>query len=582
MRLYSRAILPTSTIKIELFNNVGFLIARTIVDSPQFVTVGVVSEGNYELEIEGPDIQPVTQQFTVHPGEGIHTETVELRPAMTEQFPTEIRGSVLRDKNVPPKAQKELDKAAEASYHHEWAKAVKSYEKAVQIYPNGAAPYMYLATALLRLGEKDKAKDALQKAITLKPDYEPPYIMLARVYAGEQQYPPIVDLLQKAISMHGDDAEALFLLSNADLQTGKYADAVVNARKVHLLPHRGFEAAHFICGLALAQEHKNDEAAEELKIFLKEAPQSTMAPRARDALASLSSPDGGLHEISVKDLPAAVSARELGSIAAANPVPPLPRKFWAPPDVDDKMPAVQKDQPCDLHQIVAQVSSRVKELAVNLQEFTATERIEQAEIDNDGKERKPITAQFDYGAEIRENGPSHLTVQEYRNGTVAFDVFPSKLATTGMAAFALIFHPDYVNDFTITCEGQSNVEGEPAWQLHFSEYPDAKVNFRGYQVSGKYYPIKLKGRAWISASTYQVMKLETDLLEPLPNILQWEHVTITYHSVAFAKRKVDLWLPETEEIYMNYRGHNYRDQHKLSNFQLFAVDSDEKVNIKQN
>jgi tetratricopeptide (TPR) repeat protein len=576
VRLYSRSNLPTTTIKVELSTELGTPLAHGIVDSPGMLTLALVTAGQYTLEVSGPEIQPVTEQFRVLSGEGLHIETVELKPKAEEtQSSGGIPGSLVRDKNVPRKAQAELDKAAEASNHHQWAKAVKSYNKALELCPQAASTYVYLAGALLRLGDKTRAREALSKAIVVKPDYAPPYIMLARLYAGDKDYAQVIVLLRRTLSFHGDDAEALFLLSNAELQAGKYSEAIVDARKVHTLPHRGYEAAHFICGLALQQQGDRVEAAEEYRIFLKEAPESTMAARARETLTSLTSP--AIREVSVHDLPAAITARELTSMTAGLPLPPLPRKSWAPPDVDEIMPPVRNDTPCDLLMILRRTSSKVQELASNLKEFAATERIEQVEVENSGSRRKPVAAQFNYVADIHENGPGNLKVEEYRNSTTAFNIFPSKLATTGMAAFALIFHPAYIGSFTVTCEGLSSVQDQPAWQLHFSEYPDARLNFRAYRVGGKFYPVKLKGRAWISADTDQVLKLETDLLEPIHDILQWEHVTITYHSVAFPKRKADLFLPETAEIYMNYRGHNYHDVHKLSDFQLFSVDTSQQT-----
>jgi hypothetical protein len=76
-------------------------------------------------------------------------------------------------------------------------------------------------------------------------------------------------------------------LANAQFENAHYEDAIATARKVHALPHKGFEAAHFICAAALESQHRPAEAAEEYRLLLQEAPDSKMAPNARRALESL-------------------------------------------------------------------------------------------------------------------------------------------------------------------------------------------------------------------------------------------------------------------------------------------------------
>ncbi len=96
------------------------------------------------------------------------------------------------------------------------------------------------------------------------------------------------------------------------------------------------------------------------------------------------------------------------------------------------------------------------------------------------------------------------------------------------------------------------------------------------------YPVKLKGRAWIAADTYQVIRLETDLLEQIPAIhLFVDHLMIEYRPVQFQKRRVELWLPETAELYFDFKGHRYHRRHSLSDFQLFSVDTSQQIQQPQ-
>ena len=179
-------------------------------------------------------------------------------------------------------------------------------------------------------------------------------------------------------------------------------------------------------------------------------------------------------------------------------------------------------------------------------------------------------------------GAGMLSVDEYRNGERSLEEFPARIATLGLAAQALIFHPYYVEDFEMSCEGLGQLRGQPAWQVHFRQRNDRPSRFRVYRVKQVVYPVKLKGRAWIAADTLQVVRLETDLAEEIPAIrLQRDHLTVDYRAVQFQKRGVALWLPESVEFYFDFRGHRYHRRHSFSDFLLFSVDISQQIQPPQ-
>jgi hypothetical protein len=97
-------------------------------------------------------------------------------------------------------------------------------------------------------------------------------------------------------------------------------------------------------------------------------------------------------------------------------------------------------------------------------------------------------------------------------------------------------------------------------------------------MGGSVYLPKFKGPAWITTSGYDVLRIETDLVAPIPNInLQREHQVIKYAPVEFPKRQVRLWLPESTSLYIAYRGRRCERVHRYSQFQVFSVDSAEAV-----
>src|SRR5437016_3374195 len=88
----------------------------------------------------------------------------------------------------------------------------------------------------------------------------------------------------------GRKARSLTALANVELQNGETALALTNARKVpSLANHKQFAVSHLIVAQALTGRGQDDEIAKEYEEYLKEAPDSSLAPRVKDALAKLKS-----------------------------------------------------------------------------------------------------------------------------------------------------------------------------------------------------------------------------------------------------------------------------------------------------
>jgi hypothetical protein len=260
----------------------------------------------------------------------------------------------------------------------------------------------------------------------------------------------------------------------------------------------------------------------------------------------------------------------VGNLAMAAP------NGWSPPDIDAAVPPVNSSVACPLGIVLEEAAKRADEFVENLQRFTADDRIEQIELGKDGKQHRSSKELAHYTAEIVMNTSGTYRVQEYRS-TIAGTV-PPPITDTGTAAFALIFHPRHVEHFDIRCEGQAQVDGVPAWQVRFEESPDEIGAFHAMQIDANVYFLRLKGRAWIAVDGYQVLRLQTDLINPIPQIeLEVEHLDIAYAPVEFQKLKLRLWLPKQTSLYIGYHGRRYQRVHSFSAFQLFNVETQESV-----
>lgn len=231
---------------------------------------------------------------------------------------------------------------------------------------------------------------------------------------------------------------------------------------------------------------------------------------------------------------------------------------------------------CPLSQILQAASDRATEMVDNLQRFTAIEEVEHTEVKKNGKRRTSAKQLFSYVANIEQSSSGAFWVEEYRLAKTQGD--SPNVWDKGTATFALIFHPQVIRNFAFRCEGRIESSGSPAWQLSFEESPDPRKSFHQIRIDRSIYQLRFKGRAWIAADNNQILRLQTDLVTPIPQIhLQLEHLDIFYAPVEFNRPKFRVWLPARTSMQIKYRGRFYERVHKFNQFQLFLVDTEQTV-----
>lgn len=259
------------------------------------------------------------------------------------------------------------------------------------------------------------------------------------------------------------------------------------------------------------------------------------------------------------------------------PVDAFPAPPWPPADVDDFVPPVSPSPPCSLPQVLTRAGRRVEQLVRDLDRFSATETVRHQKVDKAGRLSEPETSRFDYLVLLSQRPSGSLNVEEYRIGRGERDEFPDHVATKGTPSLVLIFHPRYVSNFSMTCEGLGEWRGKPAWQVRF-EQRDIRQAMIAIVMGKRAYNLRIHGRAWILADSYEVARLETDLAETVPTIrLRLDHQSVEYGPVHFPKSKVEIWLPSSTELFMDFRGHRFYRRHTFTDFNLFSVKIDQQL-----
>ncbi len=500
-------------------------------------------------------------------------KTVQLRPdADGKDVSAESRVS-----SLAPKAQKAIGKAFEAlgnnmTFTPEGATRVRSnLEAAYRAAPTSAEVSYLFGVYWLQMRDRVKAKAYWTKAIELYPQHYRSLISLGQALVDEGKLREALPYLERAVQAEPFYWRAHAVYADLYLRQGLPEEAVQHAERALELSHGDAAVVQRYLAAALAKRGEKDKAVSVLQAYLQDNHGDTAAKK---QLERLQSP-----EVQNDRGAAETSSEEMFDPWTLDGITPLPLPTnWMPPDIDKRVPPVEPSASCALDEVVKKAGRRIEELVSNVDRFTATESLQHEKVNKWGLESAPENRKFDYVVSIREVEAKLFDVEEFRRATGAFDDFPDGLQSKGLPALVLIFHPYNVGSFDLTCEGLARRNGRPAWQVHFRQSRPNSLRAYKIGINGPSYPVSLKGRAWIAADSYQIVRLETNLVRPVPEIrLADEHTVIEYGPVRFRERNVDMWLPQSAEVYSDLRGRRFHLRHSFSKYLLFSVDDKQTI-----
>jgi len=473
---------------------------------------------------------------------------------------------------LAPKAQKELGKALEALRANKPEDARGHLEAAYQRAPNHPAVNYLYGVYFLQMKDQEKAKSYWRKTLEFDPKHVSALLSLSEALIREQKLPDAESYVKRAVEADPNSWRGHAILADVLLKEKLAEQAVKEADRAIELGHGQATAVEPLLVRALLAGGGKERARKVLQEYVREHPGDAAA---RKQLDSFESPV----VLVSSSMEAAEAAAKPSAATETTVALPLPSN-WLPPDVDEKVPLVEAAASCALDEVVERAGKRVEEFVKNVDRFTAHESLRHESINKWGLAESPETREFDYVASIEQYRPGYFSVSEYRSGTHALSDFPDGVETTGMPALALIFHPNNAENFALSCEGLGRWNGQLTWQVYFRQRADKPNTIRAYKVgqNGPAYPVALRGRAWIAADSYQIVRMETDLVAPLPEIrLLTDHTIVDYGPVHFRKGSVEMWLPQSAELYCDWKGRRMHRRLSFSHYLLFSVDERQKI-----
>jgi len=542
----------------------------------------VVMGQSHQVSTPGTIPEIDTGEIRTLPGTDI--DRIRIRDAL-KRAPSSSKATVTEETcllpplsliNTPTIPAEQLQTAAEArkDYHEacaalqkkKKADAEKHLRKAVQHYPKYSVAWVTLGQVLAAQQKNNEARSACSRSSIVDPTYVPAYLCLADIAAHAGAWDEVLALSGRALELDAaNNALSYEYHAAANLEIHNLTAAEKSGlRAVEIDKDNREPRVHFV--LAQIYEAKGDSENEaiQLRKYLEYATSPDDVAMVRQLLSKLEE-----HHRKGSAIDYRSGGNSTGVVSSSTP-------RWGPPDIDEAVPAVRADNACPLQQILKETTEHTQVLIENLQRFSANERIEQIDLDKNGKTRNITSQVANYVAQIQENSSGYPTIKEYRSESSGGR--RRSVVDTGTAAFALMFHPTHLGHFNFRCEGLTELRGLPAWQVHFEEKSEPDESFQAIQIGGSLYLPRFKGRAWMGTDTFEVLRIETDLVSAVPQIdLRREHFIIEYAPVEFQNHAITLWLPDHTCLYMEYHGHRYQRVHNFSQFQLFSVDSTQAI-----
>jgi tetratricopeptide (TPR) repeat protein len=196
---------------------------------------------------------------------------------------------------APKDARTAFEKGREASRKNKPDDARKDFEKAAQIYPGYAAAWFELGKLASGLGQFEDALRSFQTAIQADPKYVEPYLSVAAVQAVRKQWPQLAETSGALLRLDPYDyPQAYYMSALANYNLRNLDAAEKSAREAERLDALGhFPLSWQLLGVILANRRAFPEAAEQMRAYLKFAPQASDAAAVRAQLSQLEALSGG-------------------------------------------------------------------------------------------------------------------------------------------------------------------------------------------------------------------------------------------------------------------------------------------------
>lgn len=240
-----------------------------------------------------------------------------------------------------------------------------------------------------------------------------------------------------------------------------------------------------------------------------------------------------------------------------------------------------KDQG-ELSAILQNVGERVEGFFRDFHNTTSQEQVRQEILHRNGKVGSFLTQNFDYWL-LSYPDASQPVLEEYR--TEGKGPQPPAEAgredfmlTKGFASASHFLLPAYQPESAFSLLGRQRMGGHETYVVAFAQRPEVARLQVSFRHRGTVSRALSQGLVWVDSETYQITRMQTELLNPLAKA-QLDRLTteIEYGEVHFQDAPYSVRLPRDVVVTMEWKGKLRRNRHNYSDFHLFSVEAEIKA-----
>jgi tetratricopeptide (TPR) repeat protein len=187
---------------------------------------------------------------------------------------------------APKDARKAYEKGMDLLKKKKADDAIKSFQKAAELYPKYSIALTQLGKLQMMRGETEPARESFQTAIQADPKFVVPYVELSFLESQGQHWKEVAAATETATKLDPFSyPQAYFLNAVANYNLKNMEAAEKSAREAERLDTRHqFPKNTHLLGIILAQRQDFTGAAEQFKAYLKLAPEASDAATVKNQL----------------------------------------------------------------------------------------------------------------------------------------------------------------------------------------------------------------------------------------------------------------------------------------------------------
>jgi hypothetical protein len=244
-------------------------------------------------------------------------------------------------------------------------------------------------------------------------------------------------------------------------------------------------------------------------------------------------------------------------------------------------PARATDAPGEasrLDPLLDRTAAAVEKSLAQFSEVTCKESVVQSKFGKNGKVELKENSLFDYLVLFQSSTgepimvESRLPKDEHRK--------PQNLPlllTNGFSSLLLIFHPYYAGDFQFTDLGEDAQGGQICEKVSFQHVKGLRST-TALLLSGREYPLDLRGTAWVDKATGMIVKIDAALESPMEDLgLRSIEANVQYTPVKFQDVPQAYWLPASAVIDVESVHQHWRNLHQFTGYRHFETSQKETI-----